>query len=249
MLNTIWDISNEDFIQYVKESKTYSELLKKCGYTNLGNNNTVKKRINLLNLSIEHFIKNIPLKPIKTLSSEIFIENSKYNNNTHIKQRLFQEYNWEYKCSKCGINEWQGKKISLELDHINGNNTDNRLSNLRLLCPNCHSQTPTFRVKNKIKTDIRKCTDCNITIYIQNISGYCKTCVVKYRKQNLKIKDRPSLVTLENDIKELKSYIAVGKKYNVSDNTIRKWIRKYNNEYINNLDDLNKATSNININD
>jgi len=95
MLNTIWDISNEDFIKYVKESKTYSELLKKCGYTNLGNNKTVKKRINLLNLSVEHFIKNKPPKQIKTPLFKIFIENSKYNNNTNIKKKLLQEYNWE----------------------------------------------------------------------------------------------------------------------------------------------------------
>lgn len=52
-------------------------------------------------------------------------------------------------CSECGIEDWFGKPLVLELDHINGINTDNRLENLRLLCPNCHSQTHTFRGRNK----------------------------------------------------------------------------------------------------
>ena len=51
----------------------------------------------------------------------------------------------EYKCNHCGISEWNGKHLSLELEHINGNNRDNRLENIELLCPNCHSQTVTWR--------------------------------------------------------------------------------------------------------
>jgi 5-methylcytosine-specific restriction endonuclease McrA len=55
----------------------------------------------------------------------------------------------DYKCSYCGISEWNGKELSLHLDHINGINNDNRLDNLRFLCPNCHSQTDTYCGKNK----------------------------------------------------------------------------------------------------
>jgi hypothetical protein len=51
---------------------------------------------------------------------------------------------WDYCCAICGINEWCGQRLVLHLDHINGINNDNRLENLRLLCPNCHSQTPTY---------------------------------------------------------------------------------------------------------
>lgn len=226
MLKTIWDISNDDFIKFVNESNTYSDVMRKCGYTNLGNTKTIKKRINLLNLSIEHFIKYKSIN-IKIPLNEILVENSTYNNNTHLKKRLIKELNWEYKCSECNISKWNGKDISLELDHINGNNTDNRIYNLRLQCPNCHSQTPTFRTKNKIKVEDRNCTDCNNIIHQSNKSGYCSKCSYKHRKP---LKDKPSLETLENDFKELKTYTAVGKKHNVSDNCIRKWIRKYNQE-------------------
>lgn len=61
--------------------------------------------------------------------------------------RLVKEGVKEYKCETCGITDYNNKPISLELNHINGDNSDHSLSNLQLLCPNCHSQTPTFRNK------------------------------------------------------------------------------------------------------
>lgn len=52
-----------------------------------------------------------------------------------------------YKCEECSLSEWNGKHIVLELEHINGDRKDNRKENLKILCPNCHSQTSTFRKK------------------------------------------------------------------------------------------------------
>ena len=66
-----------------------------------------------------------------------------------LKNRLLKENILENKCSICGIDEWQGKQISLQLDHIDGDNHNHRLENLRLVCPNCHSQTDTYCGKNK----------------------------------------------------------------------------------------------------
>jgi hypothetical protein len=66
-----------------------------------------------------------------------------------LRLRLIKEGVFDAVCSCCERTEWLGKLIPLELDHIDGNNKDNSLSNLRLLCPNCHAQTPTYRGKNK----------------------------------------------------------------------------------------------------
>jgi len=66
-----------------------------------------------------------------------------------LKQRLLEEGYKENKCEKCSISEWNGLILNIELDHIDGDRTNHKLKNLRMLCPNCHSQTETFRGKNK----------------------------------------------------------------------------------------------------
>jgi len=139
-------IDKERLEEYIKSSTNWKELMKKCGYTNFNNRNPLKKRIVLYNLSINHFINNRLNK--RYTDEEIFCKDSKYQSSDGIKKRLIEKYNVLYKCIKCGINEWQGLLLKLELDHINGDHFDNRLDNLRLLCPNCHSQTDTFRGKN-----------------------------------------------------------------------------------------------------
>jgi 5-methylcytosine-specific restriction endonuclease McrA len=65
----------------------------------------------------------------------------------------------EYRCSECSIKEWNGKLLSLELDHVDGNKHNNKKENLRYLCPNCHSQTHTYRAKNYAASNNRKWVD------------------------------------------------------------------------------------------
>jgi len=66
-----------------------------------------------------------------------------------VRKTIIREELIPYKCGMCGIDEWNNKKLSLHLDHINGVNDDHRLENLRFLCPNCHSQTETYTGRNK----------------------------------------------------------------------------------------------------
>jgi|SRR5690606_12597798 len=80
---------------------------------------------------------------------QILVKNSTYLWTANLKKKLLKDGYFDYRCSECGISEWNNKPLSLQLDHINGVNDDNRIENLRLLCPNCHSQTTTFAAKNK----------------------------------------------------------------------------------------------------
>jgi hypothetical protein len=85
----------------------------------------------------------------KIALTDIFEGNHPQYQSNKLRKRLFSEKIKEEKCELCGITEWFGKKLSFELDHIDGNRYNHKLSNLQILCPNCHSQTDTFRGKNK----------------------------------------------------------------------------------------------------
>lgn len=80
----------------------------------------------------------------------------------------------DYKCNRCGINDWQGEKISLEVDHINGIRTDDSRGNLEALCPNCHSITKTWRGRNKSGVRV---TDEEILAAFQNCANIRQTLI------------------------------------------------------------------------
>jgi len=104
-------------------------------------------------------------KAIQNAIQKAFTKNSYYTNDV-IKRYLIEHYKWEYVCSECNLVDWNDKPINLELDHINGVSSDNRLINLRFLCLNCHSQTPTFRGRN-INTGQIKVTDAELIDALQ----------------------------------------------------------------------------------
>ena len=106
------------------------------------------------NINYNDYFKYDIIHPINRNKSidEILVENSTYFNSNRLRKRLIKEGIFERKCYCCGLKEWNGQPISLELEHKNGNNRDHRLSNLDLLCPNCHAQTKTYRGRNKKRT-------------------------------------------------------------------------------------------------
>ena len=113
----------------------------------------IKKRCNELNIVINHFNHIGFSNTQKYTLDEILVENSSYRNIDRLKKRLVAENRLEYKCQLCGnTGEWNGKPLSLQLDHIDGKHNNHSIGNLRFLCPNCHSQTETFSGKNKKTT-------------------------------------------------------------------------------------------------
>jgi hypothetical protein len=211
----------------VSNSNSYSECLKKMNLsTRPGNYTTLKKYINLYKINIEHFYKNKIDGLINYTSNikkdiyDILVEKSTYST-SKLKDRLYKEKIKNRCCELCGQNEeWMGKKMSLILDHINGINDDNRIENLRIVCPNCNATLETHCRGNRKNNKIDKYCECGKKIF--KSSRKCKSCdSINQRKVK-----RPSLEQLIKDIEET-NYVLTGKKYGVSDNTIRKWIKNY----------------------
>ena len=170
MENKIYKLSDEQFVELLKKSSTISEVLFKLGYTVKGNSwgySQVKRRMDDLNLDYSIFKGKSAVIKISRLNNvkkeDILKENCKHQR-TVLRRYVIKNNLIPYKCAICGCTEWQGKTLSLELDHINGINNDNRLENLRFLCPNCHSQTSTYGSRNQqlnsseydIPDDLRK---------------------------------------------------------------------------------------------
>lgn len=118
------------------------ELLILLGYTVSGaTSNMVKKRLFALGLDVPQGRK----KGRRIELVEILVENSEYTHTKELKGKLLKANLLTEVCANCTTGPlWQGKPLVLQLDHVNGCNTDNRIENLRLLCPNCHTQTETW---------------------------------------------------------------------------------------------------------
>lgn len=151
--------TDEQLIENLKKVEAINPLLPLLGLTkNAGNHRTVKRRIKHLNLDTSHILgKSSVINHVsrKARPLEVYLKEGSCIGSYHLKQRLLNAGLLEYRCCICGIVNWQDKTISLELDHINGISDDNRIENLRLLCPNCHSQTLNYSGRNINKKEIR----------------------------------------------------------------------------------------------
>lgn len=218
--------AEENLKRIISNSSNYNDCLRGIGLSTSGNNlKTLKKYILKYNIDISHFIKKRNRR--KWGLDEILIKNSPYTSTNHLKIRLYKLGLKERKCENCGQGEeWKGKKMSLILDHINGVNDDNRLENLRVLCPNCNATLPTHCGKNNKARNKKKVKD---EFSISNKVDFRKIKTEAKKKAHIErrvVKDRPSIHQLTLDIKEL-GFVGAGKKYGVSDNSIRKWVKSY----------------------
>jgi Zn finger protein HypA/HybF involved in hydrogenase expression len=185
MVNKIDLLSDGDFIELVNNSSSTADILRSLDYSVKGNSwayRIVAERMDKLNISFgkklsinqKGVVERLPIEKILT-------ENSEYNR-TKLKERLVQEGLKEYKCECCGISEWMNKPISLQLHHLNGIHNDNRLNNLQLLCPNCHSQTENFGTKGKGLVIKRKCDNLPIEDVKKIMNTVSELGIVEARK-------------------------------------------------------------------
>lgn len=145
-------ITDDEFADAVQRCSCVRNVLLKLGYSGSSGSmgKYVKDRINRQKLSTEHFVtRNMSGGRASIALCDILVEDSTYTNIARLKGRLVKEHKLEYRCVICrNEGEWNGLGLVLQLDHINGNNRDHRIENLRFLCPNCHSQTKTYSGRN-----------------------------------------------------------------------------------------------------
>jgi hypothetical protein len=240
--------TEEEARKAIASSRSWAESLRRLGYCHSGANpRTLKKWAGVWRIDTDHFDpaaasteallrsnRKIPL-------AEVLVEGSTYSR-SHLKRRLYVEGWKKAECQLCGQGEiWQGKRMSLILDHINGVRTDNRIENLRIVCPNCAATLETHCGSNKKGRPKlparRQCALCRREFspnywdhrYCSRKCGARARSLVGVPVPTSRRVQRPPHQQLLAEVLEM-GYRAVGRKYGVSDTAIRKWLRQYERE-------------------
>lgn len=169
-----------DFKKAVKKSRSIRQVLINLKLAPFGGNyGTVHRLVKELKLNTAHWVgqgHGVGRSHGKRTLSQLLRKNTIVSTYA-MKMRLIKQGKLEKRCSKCRRITWLGEPIPLELDHKNGEKTDFRFSNLRLLCPNCHTKTPTYRGK-KLRKPRVKCTACTKELCRDNVTGFCGHCLI-----------------------------------------------------------------------
>jgi HNH endonuclease len=227
----------------VEASFSYAETLRRLDLCPAGGNTSLlKKWLGRWDIDTSHFDmragRPAVIRAARPLE-EILVEHSTYAR-ANLKPRLYAEGLKVPICELCGQGElWRGKPLGLILDHINGVRDDNRLENLRIVCPNCAATFETHcGRKNRLEPIERSCVLCGTRFRAKTArQRYCsRACGTRsprpargVPKPELRRVERPPYEQLMREIADT-SYLAVGRTYGVSDNAIRKWVRQYERE-------------------
>lgn len=226
-MRNISDYTKEELQKFVNESSTISEILEKIGKRkNTGARKTLNKYLKFRGVDLKEFSKRQKDKQINGIRNyihsiskplnEILVENSNYDG-YYLKKRLLECNLIEEKCAICGQPPiHNGIPLVLQLDHKDGIHSNNKIENLRLLCPNCHTQTPTWGSKDRNPKKYY-CIDCT-----KETKGYgkkCNSCAsIEFNKDYRKFE--VSREDLERLLYEM-PMIKIGEKFGVTDNSIR----------------------------
>ena len=240
----------EYYIRLIRESESLIEVCRKAGIVpTTGNYDTLKKVITNNSVDISHFKRVGGTSTKKRELSEYLVKGVKVSS-FKLKNRLLEEGIKEHRCEnpECGRTEWNGKPIPLELHHINGDNTDNRLENLQILCPNCHAFTDNYSGKNQKLNKRNKAlttTDKEKILKASEGSDSIKEVVKRTKHSEKTVKkvleraekriNKNDRVKEENDkkvpliidsIKRTRSYTGTAREFGVTDNAIKKLLIK-----------------------
>lgn len=223
--------TDDELKEAVKNSLSYAAVFRKLNLSSSGNALRYLKKFCINNnISTEHFTgrnwtKGINFIPTNKKSLDKILTVDSIYPSTELRKRLISEGFKKFECENCKLIEWMGLPIGLQLDHINGINTDNRIENLRILCLNCHYQTPTWGGKK-----IDRFCDCGKKLTNRK-SMKCKKCHSNLlaEKAKLQLTKRPNKEILELQIWKNPA-TKLAEIYNVSDRTIGKWCKYYNIE-------------------
>ena len=196
-----------------------------------GNHATLKKYLALWGIATDHFDRGGARPPRREALplEDVLVEGSNYER-ARLKRRLVEAGLKQPQCEMCGQGElWRGFRMALILDHVNGVWDDNRLENLRFLCPNCNATLDTHcGRKNRREVVDRACEYCGDKFTPKyGKQRFCsRPCGVRHNAPALHRVESPPYENLMAEIAAT-SFCAVGRKYGVSDNAIRKWVRAY----------------------